>query len=85
MTESEADAAIVRTVIDLGHNLGKQVCAEGVEREITWHALNDLGCDLAQGYYISRPLPAPDFLEWLKSTSWGMECVPKRASQAAAR
>ncbi len=85
MTESEADAAIVRTVVDLAHNLGKQVCAEGVEREETWHALNDLGCDLAQGYYISRPLPGPAFLEWLRKTSWGLDSVPRRSARAAAR
>ena len=84
MTESEADAAIVRTVIDLAHNLGKQVCAEGVENEATWHALSDLGCDLVQGYYISRPLRAADFMDWLKKTSWGLESVPKRASAKAA-
>ncbi|HYH06409.1 MAG TPA: GGDEF domain-containing phosphodiesterase, partial [Thermoanaerobaculia bacterium] len=73
MTENEADAAIVRTVIDLGHNLGKQVCAEGVEDEATWHRLRDLGCDLAQGYWIARPLPAKELMEWLVRTSWGLK------------
>ncbi len=73
MTTSDADAAIVRTMIDLGHNLGKQVCAEGVEDEAMWNMLAGLGCDLAQGYWISRPKPAHELLEWLKKTSWGME------------
>ncbi|HYK05792.1 MAG TPA: EAL domain-containing protein [Thermoanaerobaculia bacterium] len=73
MTTSEADAAIVRTMIDLGHNLGKQVCAEGVEDEAMWDMLAGMGCDLAQGYWISRPKPANELLEWLKQTSWGME------------
>ncbi|HEX2061259.1 MAG TPA: EAL domain-containing protein [Thermoanaerobaculia bacterium] len=73
MTRSEADAAIVRTVIDLGHNLGKQVCAEGVEDETTWHRLRVLGCDLAQGYWIARPLPAAELMQWLVRTSWGLQ------------
>src|ERR1051325_9413394 len=46
MTTNDADAAIVRTVIHLAHDLGKQVCAEGVENEETWRALRDLECDL---------------------------------------
>jgi diguanylate cyclase (GGDEF)-like protein/PAS domain S-box-containing protein len=72
MTRSEADAAIVRTVIDLGHNLGKQVCAEGVEDEATWRMLCDLGCDLAQGYWISRPMNGEALMQWLVRTSWGL-------------
>lgn len=72
MTTNDADAAIVRTVIDLAHNLGKQVCAEGVEDEATSHMLRDLGCDLAQGYWISRPLSAPNLMTWLEETGWGL-------------
>jgi diguanylate cyclase (GGDEF)-like protein/PAS domain S-box-containing protein len=73
MTTSDADAAIVRTMIDLGHNLGKQVCAEGVEDEQTWRALAELGCDLAQGYWISRPLPPEELMAWAVRTSWGLQ------------
>jgi diguanylate cyclase (GGDEF)-like protein/PAS domain S-box-containing protein len=73
MMKNDADAAIVRTVIDLGHNLGKQVCAEGVEDEPTWHRLRDIGCDLAQGYWIARPLPAKELMDWLVRTSWGLK------------
>jgi diguanylate cyclase (GGDEF)-like protein/PAS domain S-box-containing protein len=72
MTTNEADAAIVRTVIDLGHNLGKQVCAEGVEDEATWNMLRDLGCDLAQGFWISRPVNGTELMEWLVKSSWGL-------------
>jgi len=72
MTTSDADAAIVRTVIDLGHNLGKQVCAEGVEDEATWNMLRDLGCDLAQGFWISRPVNGTELMDWLVKTSWGL-------------
>ncbi len=78
MTTADADAAIVRTVIDLAHNLGKQVCAEGVENAETWWRLAELGCDLAQGYYISRPIPAAAFMKWLIDSSWGIACVPAR-------
>jgi diguanylate cyclase (GGDEF)-like protein/PAS domain S-box-containing protein len=73
MINSDADAAIVRTVIDLAHNLGKQVCAEGIEDEETWKRLSEMGCDLAQGYWIARPMPAADLLQWLTDTSWGLQ------------
>ncbi|HSP13514.1 MAG TPA: EAL domain-containing protein [Thermoanaerobaculia bacterium] len=79
MTTADADAAIVRTVVDLAHNLGKQVCAEGVEDQETWWRLVDLGCDLVQGYFISKPMPADVFMKWLVDTSWGMERTPARA------
>jgi diguanylate cyclase (GGDEF)-like protein/PAS domain S-box-containing protein len=72
MLQSDADAAIVRTVIDLAHNLGKQVCAEGVEDQATWARLKEMGCDLAQGYWISKPLSATEILQWLVATSWGL-------------
>ncbi len=76
MTRSEADAAIVRTVIDLAHNLGKQVCAEGVEDEKTATRLREMGCDLAQGFWISRAMPADELMAWLRSTSWGLRLQP---------
>jgi diguanylate cyclase (GGDEF)-like protein/PAS domain S-box-containing protein len=73
MTTSDADAAIVRTVIDLAHNLGKQVCAEGVEDVETLRRLEGLGCDLAQGYFISRPVPAAALMTWLTDNFWGLK------------
>jgi diguanylate cyclase (GGDEF)-like protein/PAS domain S-box-containing protein len=73
MATSDADLAIVRTVIDLAHNLGKQVCAEGVETEDAWQKLRDLRCDLAQGFWIARPMPAAELMQWLVKTSWGLE------------
>lgn len=73
MVGSDADAAIVRTVIDLAHNLGKQVCAEGVEDAETLQRLEEMGCDLAQGYFISRPVPAATLLTWLTENSWGLK------------
>jgi diguanylate cyclase (GGDEF)-like protein/PAS domain S-box-containing protein len=65
MADSDNDAVIVRSTIDLGRNLGLQVVAEGVETERAWEELNDLGCTLAQGYYLSRPVPAAELTEWL--------------------
>ena len=57
MPHDPSDAAIVRSTIDLAHNLGLQVVAEGVESHEAWRRLEELGCDLAQGFYVSRPLP----------------------------
>jgi diguanylate cyclase (GGDEF)-like protein/PAS domain S-box-containing protein len=73
MASSDADAAIVRTVIDLSHNLGKQVCAEGVEDEATFRMLSEMKCDLAQGYWIARPMKAADLMVWLDEASWGLK------------
>jgi EAL domain-containing protein (putative c-di-GMP-specific phosphodiesterase class I) len=63
-----SDEAIVRSSVDLARNLGLDVVAEGVETEQTWQHLADLGCDEAQGYYFSRPMPAGDLPTWI--TSW---------------
>jgi diguanylate cyclase len=57
------DVAIVRSTIELGHNLGLDVVAEGVEDRETWDLLADLNCDAIQGYVVSRPLPAGEALE----------------------
>jgi diguanylate cyclase (GGDEF)-like protein len=58
MQDNDDDAVIVRSTIDLGHNLGLEVVAEGVESADAWSHLSALGCDIAQGYYLSRPVPA---------------------------
>ncbi len=65
MLEDEGYARIVRTIINLAHDFGLQVTAEGVEDEQTADALAALGCDYLQGYYFSRPLPQSDFIAWL--------------------
>jgi diguanylate cyclase (GGDEF)-like protein len=65
MADSEADEAIVRSTIELAHNLGLRVVAEGVESPETWMRLVALGCDLAQGFHLARPLPASRLLELL--------------------
>jgi EAL domain-containing protein (putative c-di-GMP-specific phosphodiesterase class I) len=67
MTADDANTKIVRSIVDLGHNLGLRVVAEGVEDRITWEALRALGCDIAQGYYLSRPLPGSQLTSWLRN------------------
>jgi diguanylate cyclase (GGDEF)-like protein len=58
LDDQSPDEVIVRSTIDLAHNLGLAVIAEGVETQAAWTTLATLGCDYAQGYYISRPLEA---------------------------
>ena len=65
MLDDENDAVIVRSTIELGHNLGLQLVAEGVEDAATWQLLLPLGCDVLQGYCISAPLPLPALVAWL--------------------
>jgi diguanylate cyclase len=60
MTGDPDDAAIVRSTIELAHNLGLQLVAEGVEDQETLELLASLGCDLAQGFHLARPMPADD-------------------------
>jgi diguanylate cyclase (GGDEF)-like protein/PAS domain S-box-containing protein len=65
MHENEDDAVIVRSTVDLGRNLGLQVVAEGVETERHWAELQALGCELAQGYFLSRPVPPDELAAWV--------------------
>lgn len=71
MIDNPQDAVIVRSIIDLAHNLGLEVVAEGAEDEVQLAALRSLGADRAQGYVISRPLPAEDFIPWLERMERG--------------
>ncbi len=65
MLEDEEAKAIVKTCIMLGHELNMQVVAEGVESKEHFELLKTMGCDLAQGYYFSRPFPANEMLDFL--------------------
>jgi diguanylate cyclase len=65
MLQDRSHAAIVRSVIDLAHNLGFEVVAEGVETEQILAELTVLGCDIAQGYLLARPMPAGLLPDWL--------------------
>ena len=70
MQADRDDEMIVRSTIDLAHNLGITVVAEGVETAGVWNLLRELKCDQAQGYHMGRPMPVTDFAAWCEG--WGM-------------
>ncbi len=74
METDEDDAKIVRSTVDLAHNLGLTVVAEGVENALIWDKLRSLECDEAQGYFMSKPIAADTFAAW---------CATWNAKQAA--
>lgn len=70
MTGNTSDEVIVRSTIQLAHNLGLRVVAEGVDDRATWDILETMQCDTIQGHFISPPMLADDFSLWLKDGSW---------------
>lgn len=66
MLEKRDLEKIVRSTIDLAHDLELEVVAEGVENEAVWNRLLELGCDVAQGYFIGRPMPPQEFSAWAR-------------------
>ena len=67
MTTNNDCSVIVKSIIDLGHNLGLKIIAEGVETAAIWNALSTKGCDFAQGYLMGKAMSASDFDLWLKN------------------
>jgi diguanylate cyclase (GGDEF)-like protein len=67
MFNDPADQNIVEVIITLAHKFGLSVVAEGVEDQRTLRKLTEMGCDYAQGYYLSRPLPQEEFMDWLEN------------------
>jgi diguanylate cyclase (GGDEF)-like protein len=65
MERDADDAKIVRSTIDLGHNMGLKVVAEGIESLVVWDLLAKMGCDQGQGYFMSKPMPSDQLPEWL--------------------
>ncbi|MGN6389608.1 MAG: EAL domain-containing protein [Burkholderiaceae bacterium] len=65
MAHESDDAAIVRSTIDLGHNMGLRVVAEGIENAAVWNLLENMSCDQGQGYHVSKPMPAEQLAEWV--------------------
>jgi diguanylate cyclase (GGDEF)-like protein len=65
IAQSQRQQHLVKAIVTLAKGLGIETVAEGVETEESWIALNDLGCDVAQGYLICRPVPLPELIEWL--------------------
>ncbi len=78
MAEDENNAVIVRSIIDLAHNIGRQVVAEGVQDRDVLELLDELGCDLAQGYFLSRPRNANDLVEWLHDSAHGVKSMREK-------
>ncbi|MBL8482427.1 MAG: EAL domain-containing protein [Rhodocyclaceae bacterium] len=74
----------MRSTVDVAHQLGYKVIAEGVELESVWDKLISLGCDEAQGYFIARPMPVAHFAKWLADWNerWA-KVVAERALGAA--
>ncbi|RDH89700.1 MAG: hypothetical protein DIZ77_15195 [endosymbiont of Seepiophila jonesi] len=66
-TSDKEALAIVKMTILLGHELGMKVVAEGIENQETWDLLSDLGCDVAQGYFIAKPMPGGQLPDWVRN------------------
>jgi diguanylate cyclase len=71
MLKNETNYIIVYTAIEMAHNLGLKVVAEGVESEEILKELHLMGCDLAQGHFINKPVPSSEFDSWMISSPWG--------------
>ncbi len=70
------DVTIVKSTIELGHNLGLKVVAEGIENQNVWSILKRMGCDYGQGYYMSKPMAADKLLEWAEN--WDLASLETR-------
>jgi diguanylate cyclase (GGDEF)-like protein len=84
MADDDNDAVIVRSTIELVHNLGLVVVAEGVETSYIWERLASLGCDAAQGYYMAKPMPAADLTQWFHDCPWQVAMAVDRVDAEAA-
>ena len=82
MSGDTSDALIVRSTIELAHSLGLVVVAEGVEDETTLESLRSLGCDMIQGFLLSRPIAASDLAAWMSESTWTR---PKRRTRGLRR
>ena len=81
-TDANADA-IVRSILDLARNLQLQVVAEGVEDSVTWEQLKALGCTIAQGYFLAKPMTADDILHWARREKAARQSAPLTLVRAA--
>ena len=78
LARDDNDTVIVRSTIDLAHNLGLHAVAEGVETQEVLDTLAQLGCDAAQGFHIGRPVPAKELEQWLNDGHWKLPGHPTR-------
>ncbi len=86
MAMDEEISTIVRSTIDLGHNLGLKVVAEGVEDLSVWNMLRSLGCDDAQGFFMSKPLAPAALAQWIRANDGclsGLTSTPNAVGAAA--
>jgi EAL domain-containing protein (putative c-di-GMP-specific phosphodiesterase class I) len=77
------DEVIVSSTINLGHALHLKVVAEGVEEASSWALLGRLGCDLIQGYFVSKPLPVQEFTDWTMARIASHGCFEVRAAESS--
>ncbi len=84
MATDETDGAIVASTVALGHALGLRVVAEGIEDRATWDLLTGMGCDVAQGYHLSRPLPPDALVRWLHESPLGLPTLTTPATRTIA-
>lgn len=75
MVGDNDDSIIVRSTVDLAHNMGLRVVAEGVENEGSLAMLRGMGCDQVQGYFIAKPMPVECFGDWLRASSWEVKSL----------
>jgi diguanylate cyclase (GGDEF)-like protein len=91
VAESREDAAIIRSIVALAHALNLSVVAEGVASQASWHAVRAAGCDVAQGFWLGRPMAAEGFAVWLDeqredaATAAASLPLPQRAAVPASR
>jgi len=78
------DDAIVRSAVELAHILGLKVVAEGVETAAAWTALLRLGCDYAQGYFVSPPMPPDQVADWIREANVRLENAVSGTAQVRA-
>ena len=67
MSDDKKNYAIVESTVKLAHSMGLTLVAEGIEDEIALRQISDLGCEQAQGYFVSMPMPAAEFPNWMES------------------
>ena len=80
LTESDTNSRVVQAIVGLGKAMGLEVVAEGVETEQQLLMVNQYGCDLAQGYFIGRPMEALELLEWCHAVDQTTNDLPRAAS-----
>ncbi len=73
MLEDKSDVVIVRSIIDLAHNIGIPVVAEGVENQQVYDMLKEMGCDAVQGRFVCGPLPVAELMPWIAESPWGLK------------